>query len=170
MSTRKINVEGAIVVLDCMTNEARGMGTRRAISPHELVSHVACLSERLRVAGASATIICEIKPMEVVDVSPYNALLNEYLLTEGGDRNFGCRTQTRLDHLKRDGYHLLPQYQTILDRTYACALLGIHVPCPTPFEEFTPFHVRRRWDVEWPSLGGNCWGAMRAPNFDYGWR
>ena len=171
VNSGKINVQGAIVVLDCMTNDARGTTTRRAVSPHELVSHVACLIERLRAAGAASTIVCEIKPMEIVDVSPYNVLLNEYLLTEGGsESSYGCRTQIRLDYLKRDGYHLLPQYESILDRTYACALMGVHVPCPTPFEEFTPFHVRRRWDAEWPSLGGNCWGAMRAPSSDYGWR
>ena len=129
------------------------------------------LREKLRVAGAAAVIVCEIKPMEITDVSPYNLALNEFLQSWGDDEfSYGCRTQMRLDYLKRDGYHIQPQFQTVLDRTYACALMGIHVPCPTPFEEFTPYHVRRRWELDWPRLGEGCWGGMRAPINEYGWR
>ena len=60
VNSGKVDVQGAFVVVDCMTNEVRGMGARRALSPRELVSRVAGLREKLRVAGAAAAVICEI--------------------------------------------------------------------------------------------------------------
>ena len=51
------------------------------------------------------------------------------------------------------------------ERTYACALLGIPVPCPTPFDQFVPENVRRSWEREWPEIGGG-----RRLTADHGWR
>ena len=101
--------------------------------------------------------------MQCVDVTQHNILLSQYLETmeEGG---FGCRTQIRKSYLKeKDGFHIRPEFSSILDRTYACAILGIHVPCPTPLEDFTPDHVRRRWEREWPRVGRV--GVGREPVF-----
>ena len=53
-----------------------------------------------------------------------------------------------------NGFHVLPEVVTVLDRTYACAILRFPVPCPTPMEEFLPEQVRLRWETEWPRVGG----------------
>ena len=94
--------------------------------------------------------------MEAVDVSPYNLRLHQYLRAESqnGRGGYGCKTQIRLEFLRHDGYHIRPQYDSVVDQTYACAMLGKNVPCPTPDNEFIPTHARRRWEREWPSLGG----------------
>ena len=59
----------------------------------------------------------------------------------------------RMDHLKYDGFHINPLFDGVLDRSYACAFLGVNVPCPTPEDGFTPEFVRQRMDVHWPRLG-----------------
>ena len=151
------------MVLDNLTNDVRGTSTRPAISPEVLIHYVDKLRWKLRAAGAVAVVVCQLKPMQVTDVTPYNKLLHEYLLAEG-EGGYGCRTQIRLDYLKHDGYHVLPKYDSIIDRTYACAMMGVPVPCPTPFDEFSPYHVRRRWEADWPRIGD------RAQSTNHGWR
>ena len=105
-------------------------------------------------AGATAVIVCQIKPMQTIDVTPYNSLLNDYLRREkeNGRQGYGCRTQIRMCFLRGDGYHIKPEYDSVIDRTYACAFLGIPVPNPTPWDAFVPEAVRRKWDAEWPRL------------------
>ena len=107
-------------------------------------------------AGAEAVITCQLKPMQTVDVTPYNELLDSYLRREKkkGRDGLGCRTQIRLQHLKGDGYHIKPDFMSIVDRTYAFALLGRDVLDPTPLNEFAPSFVRRRWEADWPRLAG----------------
>ena len=158
----KTDVRGAIVVADTLTNDIRGSRNATPASPQELVRRVDRLRQGLLAAGAAAVVICEAKPMQCVDVTQHNILLSEYLRNiEGG---FGCRTQIRKSYLKdKDGFHIRPEFGSILDRTYACAVLGVNVPCPTPLEDFTPDHVRRRWEREWPRVGRG-W-AGRAPVF-----
>ena len=159
-----IRVCGATVVIDNLTNDARGTRGRPAVSPQELVQRVDQLRGRIRAAGAAAVVVCQIKPMQVTDVTPYNAHLDDYLRAQVG--GYGCQTQIRLQFLRKDGFHVQPQYDSIIDRTYACAIRGVPVPCPTPTNEFAPDHVRRRWEVEWPRIGGGGGGLM--PN--HGWR
>ena len=147
-----LDVNRAIVVIDSLTNEARNTRMRRAVSPEELVRRVDRLRRRLKAAGAAGVVVCQLKPMQVADVTPYNNLLSDYLRTQGPG-GYGCRTQIRLSYLRPDGYHVEPQYDSIIDRTYACALRGVPVPRPTPFNEFVPDHVRCRWEAEWPRVG-----------------
>ena len=144
------------MVVDALTNDVRGTRGRPAVSPQQLVRLVNRLRQRLVQEGAGAVIVCQLKPMQVTDVSPYNTLLDEYLHREKeyGRDGFGCRTQIRLNFLRNDGYHVGPQYCSVIDRTYACAFLGMPVPDPTPPGEFVPDAVRKRWEVEWPRLGG----------------
>ena len=148
----EIDVRNATVIIDNLTNDVRGTRQRQAVSPEELVQRVDQLRERLRAAGATATVVCEIKPMEVLDVSSHNRALHRYLQAQG---EWGCPTQIRRSFLQRDGYHLRQQYDAVLDRTYACAIRGIPVPSPTPTEDFVPEIDRRRRDFNWPSLPGN---------------
>ena len=145
-----MDVRGATVVLDNLTNDVRGTQARPALTPEELVCSVDRLRERMKRAGAVAIIVCQIKPMQLKDVTPYNNALSDYLrpLRDG----FGCRTQIRLDFLRNDGFHIQPTYDSTLDKTYACAIRGVPVPCPTPFDQFVPSHLRRRWETEWPRI------------------
>ena len=156
-----ILVRGATVVLDNFTNDIRSTETRKAISPQELLRRVDRLRKGLYAAGATAVVTCQIKPMQITDVTPYNEMLSDYLRTQGMSGH-GCRTQIRLSCLKNDGYHVLPQYDSTIDKTYAFALMGISVPCPTPMDEFTPNHLRRRWEMNWPRVG-------RGLQMNYGW-
>ena len=158
----KVDISGAIVVVDSLTNDIRGSRKVTPASPEELVHRVSRLRQGLFAAGAAAVVICEAKPMRDVDVSQHNRLLSEFLENSGAG-GYGCRTQMRMNYLKMDGVHFRPEFGSILDRTYACAILGIHVPCPTPLEDFVPEFVRRRWEREWPRIGRG--GPGRAPMF-----
>ena len=142
-----IDVRDCTVVIDNLTNDVRGTRQRPAVSPDELIQRVDRLRRRLREAGALGVTVCQIKPMEIMDVTPYNSLLHEYLRSVGSS---GCRTQIRRSFLQRDGFHIKHQFDSVLDRNYAYALMGLHVPCPTPDEDFLPDHVRRRRDFDWP--------------------
>ena len=123
------------------------------------------LRNKLRQAEAAAIVVCQLKPMQITDVTPYKKLLSEYLRSErdGGRGGFGCRTQIHLDSLKSDGYHVRPEFDAVIDRTYACAFMGVPVPRPTPWDCFVPVHVRRRWESEWPRMAGG-----RASTSNYG--
>ena len=116
VARRSIDVRGATVIVDNLTNDARGTSTRKAVSPHELVSYVDKLASKLSEAGATAMVVCQLKPMQVTNVTPYNELLGKYLRSQGSV-GYGCRTQIRLNYLKADGFHVLPQYDSIIDKT-----------------------------------------------------
>ena len=151
-----IDVKDATVVVDALTNDVRGTRSRPSATPQQLVGRVDRLRKTLMQAGASAVIICQLKPMQIVDVTPFNCQLNDYLKREQleGRKGFGCRTQIRLDFLRNNGFHVRPEYDSVVDRTYACAFLGIPVPNPTPWEACVPESVRRKWESEWPRLPG----------------
>ena len=161
----EIRMEGATVLVDNLTNDARGTRDRRASTPQQLVGLVDRLRGKIMAAGAAAVVICQLKPMEVVDVTPHNELLDLYLRREKerGRGGFGCRTQIRLDFLKGDGFHVRPEFGSVLDRTYACAFLGMCVPFPTPLGDFAPSFVRKQWEADWPRLGD------RADMTHHGW-
>ena len=169
----EVDVRGAVVVVDCLTNNVRGTRQRTAASPDELVYLTDQLRQRILAAGAAKVIICELKPMQCVDVSPYNRALHYYLLSQG-DHGYGCMTQIRLEYLANDGYHVISEFGSVIDKTYACAIMGVPPPCPTPREEFVPGHIRRRRDIEWPRLpgGGNTQRGFRAEGQSHihGWQ
>ena len=150
----EIDVEGAIVLVDDLTNDVRGTRQRPAVTPPQLLRLVDNLRRRVMAAGAQAVTVCQLKPMQTVDVTPFNEQLCDYLRREKqrGRDGFGCRTQIRLDYHKGDGYHIRPDFSSVIDRTYACAFLGIEVPDPTPLDKFAPSSVRRQWEADWPRL------------------
>ena len=158
-----LDVRGATIVLDNLTNDVRGTQARPALTPDQLVCSVDKLWKRLRTAGAAAVVVCQVKPMMMKDVTPYNSLLSDYLRPLKG--GFGCRTQIRLSFLKSDGFHVKPMYDSTIDKTYACAILGIPVPCPTPIDQFLPDQLRRRWESEWPRVSGES-----GRNTNHGWK
>ena len=166
---RSINVSGAYVVIDCLTNEVRTNRRGPALSPSGLVQRIDRLRASLWAASAAGIVVCELKPMQIMDVSPFNRLLSDYLRAQG-DGGHGCRTQISINYIARDGYHIQHQYRSIMDRTYAYALMGKPVPCPIPPEDFIPFHVRRSWENEWPMLGvARDAERERAYVHDHGW-
>ena len=146
-----IDARGAVVIVDTLTNDVRGTRARPPQSAQEVIRGVDALRGRLKMAGAVAVIICQLKPMQIIDVTPFNELLSDYLRAQVG--GFGCRTQIRLQDLKPDGYHVLPQADSVIDKGYACAILGVPVPCPTPSDGFIPDRMRRRWEKDWPRVG-----------------
>ena len=150
------DVRGATVIVDVLTNDVRGTRNRPPVTPQTLVRMVDGLRRRLLDGGATAVIVCQLKPMQILDVTPFNELLSSYLRreTERGRRGFGCRTQIRLEYLRNDGYHIRPRFDSVIDQTYACAFMGIPVPRPTPWEAFVPESIRQRWENEWPRLSG----------------
>ena len=157
-----IDVDGAVVIIDNITNDVRGTNQRRRATPDEVISRIDRLRRRLRAAGAAAAIVCAVKPMQLVDVSPYNSLLNQYLGAQEEGDGYGCQTQIRLEYLKADGFHIRPQFDPIVDKTYACAIMGINVPCPTPERDFVPAQVRRCWERNWPQPGARTQGLTQV--------
>ena len=117
-------------------------------------SRVDGLRRLLLSSGAAAVVTCQIKPTQLADVRPYNQLLHRYL-ANCGQTGYGCPTQIRMDYLRPDGVHINPQYDAVLDRTYAYAIRGIPVPSPTPQDDFVPSALRRRWESDWPRLVGS---------------
>ena len=159
----EVDVRGAVVVVDNLTNDVRGTRQRAAVTPDELIFQTDKLRRMILAAGAAAIIVCEIKPMWAIDVTPYNSRLHEYLRRLGG-RGYGCETQVRLDFLRDDGFHVKDRFNSVLDETYACAIMGIPVPHPTPRAGFMSAEVMRRREAEWPALpgGGNVRLGLRA--------
>ena len=88
--------------------------------------------------------------MPITDVRPYNLLLSQYL-SACGPGGFGCHTQIKIEFLQ-DRFHIQPQFCTMLDRPYACAIRGIPVPCPTH---------RGQNDYEIDALSSEYW-AIRS--------
>ena len=165
LDRRQIDVRGATVYIDNLTNDVRGSRLNAAATPDELVYRLSRLRRGVLAAGAVAVVTCAIKPMQIVDVTPYNALVDEHL-----------RSQIRLEHLKHDGFHVKPQFDSVIDRGYACAILGIYVPNPTGWKDFVPDSIKRRREKDWPKLpqrasavGMGWWGEGMTANV-HGWR
>ena len=151
VSRGDVDVRGATVLIDNITNDVRGTRQRPAMTPEETTFRVDRLRKRLLAAGAEAVIVAEVKPMQQIDVRPHNRHLHHYLRAQGRSGH-GVQTQIRMEYLRHDGFHIGRQFDSVVDKTYACALLGVPVPNPTPVENFEPDHVRRRRDAEWPRL------------------
>ena len=148
-----VDVKDAYVIIDNVTNNIRGGKNHEAEPPDLVADRVAALREIILSSSAKAVVVCEPKPMKWVDVRPASVRIHNHLVSIGKG-GFGCRTQIRMRYLRDDGFHIQPKHDSILDRTYACALLGVHVPDPTPFGDLAPEYTRRRWENEYPRVGG----------------
>ena len=148
----EIRVRGAKVVLDCMTNDVRGTRAQRAAEPWELEERARLVIEEMRRAGAEEVVLCEVKPMQHVDVVPFNARIHALILhTEGVG---GCSTQIQHEYLGRNGYHVRTEFGSVLDRTYACAVVHRAVPCPYYDSTMYDWYLAREMEREWPPLWG----------------
>ena len=162
----KIDVTDALVIVDCLTNSVRDTPNGGpALSLDELVWCVDCLRQKLWSSGASDVIVCQIKPTQRADVSGFNTALHNYLCSvENIDGGRGCSTQVRLEQLGNDGLHIKPVFYSVLQKTYACAILNRQVPSPTPFNELAPSHMRNQGS--WSSMLNR---GARASNMNNGW-
>ena len=153
----EIRVEGARVVVDCMTNDVRGTRAQRPVEPWELEERLRVVIGELRRSGAGEVVLCEMKPMRDINVVPYNIRIHALILCNEGVG--GCSTQIQHDYLKEDGYHVRPEFGSVLDRTYACAVMDRTVPCPYFDSGIYDWHTRRHWEQEWPPLWGRGMGS-----------
>ena len=158
----EIEVKDSYVVIDNVTNNVKGNWSRAREPPEQVVERVANLRELVLSLSAAACVVCEIKPMRMIDVRPYNRLIHQYLGSCGGS-GFGCNTQICMDFLAADGTHISHRYASVLDRTYACALLGTPVPYPVPERDFVPLPARRSFESEWPRLVGTVGSGNFVP-------
>ena len=149
----EIKVRDAYVVIDNLTNNIRGNWRMQGESPEQVVDGVARLRDLILSLSAAAVVVCEVKPMGMIDVRPFNSRLHHFLST-CGTNGYGCNTQIRMEFLAPDGFHVNKKFATVLDRTYACALRGTPVPCPLVDDDFVPPFYRRSWDSQWPRLEG----------------
>ena len=78
-----IGVEGARVVVDCVTNDVQGR-----VEPGEVAERLRRVIGEMR--GAEKVVVCEVKPMRHINVVPFNARIHGLLDTEGVK---GCRMQ-----------------------------------------------------------------------------
>ena len=148
-----VNVENSYVIIDNITNNIRGGKNNEAEPPDLVADRVAALRELILSNSAKAVVVCEPKPMKWVDVRYSSVRIHKHLVSVGKG-GYGCRTQIRMRYLRDDGFHVQPKYDSIVDKTYACALLGVPVPDPTPFGDLEPEYSRRRWDNQFPKVGG----------------
>ena len=149
----RIDVENAYVIIDNITNNVRGGKNHEAEPPDLVTDRVAALRELILEKSAKAVVVCQLKPMKRVNVRAHTMQIHRYLLA-CGKGGYGCWTQIRMRYLKEDGFHVQSRHIAIVDKTYACALLGVFVPDPTPFGDLAPDITRRRWENRWPRVGG----------------
>jgi hypothetical protein len=96
---------------------------------------------RLKEKGAVEVVGCELKCMAFMNVTPYSNAIHS--LCVGLDT---VKTQIGISHLAKDGYHILPSCITMLAKTYACAIMGVCVPCPLPAcDSYRDPNLRGRW-------------------------
>jgi hypothetical protein len=129
-----LQVEGETVILDIGTNDVQGTGRVPQSGPGDVGWRYERVGRLLFEKGAVGLVACEMKPMSFMDVAPYLWVIRSacLMLRTHGHHVHGCTTQTCVSHLRKDGYHILPSFSTVLDMTYACAIRGILVPCPAP--------------------------------------
>ena len=157
MRDGKIKVEGSRLVIDVATNDVRGTRGQPRTTPEEFVEKVGKVVSIAKEKGVKGVVVCEVKPMRIMDVTPFSKLLHQRCTA---NKIGWCQTQIGVRNLKEDGYHILPSFLQVLDATYACAVLGVPVPHPTPT------HQKWRYPLplmqqEWPRvgerLGPNVW-------------
>jgi hypothetical protein len=108
---------------------------------------------------ALAVIVCEVKPMRHINVTPFSNSIH----TECARREVpGCRTQLGISDLNGDGYHIRESCLPILDKTFACAIIAIHVLCPTTDSERWNARATPEFCSEWPRVGAGMGKERRG--------
>ena len=160
----EIEVEGKVVVVDNVTNDVR-----KVREPWEVTRRVGKLLDVLE--KAAAVVVVQVKPIRSLDVTDFNKAIHRLCVSREGV--FGCHTQITMRDLASDGFHVSPHCGDIVDKTYACAILGKPVPCPTPPEGFFHPWQSAAYEQEWPRVDENKskqGGQERVRNAIHGWR
>ena len=118
----EIEVEGKVVMVDCLTNNVRKRRGRPQATPGEVVDKMNNLIDLLVSRRAAALVVCEVKPQRYSDVSPFNETLHHLYLAK---EVRGCRTRVELQHLDRDGFHVKQECSDVINKTYAYGIRGI---------------------------------------------
>ena len=138
-----LKVDGAVVVLDVGTNDVRGTNRMARMEPDGYARRYGEVVRLLIEKGAVGVVGCELKCMAFMDVTPYSNAIHSLCAGLGIP---GVRTQIGISHLAKDGYHILPSCVTMLAKTYACAIMGVRVPCPPPaWDRYRDPNLRGRW-------------------------
>ena len=134
------------------------------MTPEEGGDRVGRVVATIKEKGARGVAVCEVKPMSLLDVTPFSDLLRRRCL----ESKIGwCQTQLEIANLKEDGFHILPPFLRVLDASYACAVMGVPVPHPTP--------AYRKWrhhklQGEWPQLERGRMNVWRRREEERGMR
>ena len=124
-----INVRDSVVVIDTLTNDIRGTRLRPPLSTDDFINGIDRLRLTLKTAGAKSIIVCQVKPMTMKDVRPYNDSLSVYLRgRRWGPYFWGLPTQIKHNHLKPDGFHVKRQFHWLVCETYARAVESACTP------------------------------------------
>jgi hypothetical protein len=147
-----LKVEGESVLLDVSTNNVQGTKRTPWTWPEEVAWRLEKVVQLLLEKGALRVCMCKFKPMSFMDVDPYCNTISDICLrmSDLGHRVHGVNTQTGISHLKRDGFHILLSFSVVLERTYACAITKVRVPCPNPpWDRYRDPTLRDRWLTSW---------------------
>ena len=167
----QLAIRGAHILIDCLNNDARPTHKEPQLSPEKLAEGLDTLRTELWQRGAIHIVVSSLRPTQRADVGEHNKAIHRYLGTKRDeDGGHGCSTQVRLHHLRADGLHLHPRFYSVLQQTFAFALMGKYVPDPTPFDCYEPDHVRQPFLRDWPVVGLNGRQADRASSNNYGWK
>jgi hypothetical protein len=150
-----LNNDGAHVIIDVTTNDLQGARALPRAAPEEVTDHVERLVAAVKEKAVVGVIICETKPMSIMNVTPLSDILHRRCQKQ---KVGWCQTQVKLEHMKEDGYHIRPPFLQIIDNTCACAVMWVRVPHPTlPYKKWK--HQLR--EQEWPRMeerpGTNVW-------------
>jgi hypothetical protein len=97
----------------------------------------------IKEKGARGLAICKVKRISLLDVTPFSELLHKKCVA---NKIAWCKTQLEITNLKDDGYHILLSSLQVLDATYACAVIGVPVPHPTPnYKKWRHHNLQREW-------------------------
>ena len=151
-----ITVADSYFIVDCLANDARQTRSRPALTPDELVTHVARLREKLWAGGAAGVVVCSLRPTLRANVVSHNLAVHRHLLSQKEiDGGYGSCSHVRLEHLGFDGLHLQPKFFPILQRHYANIIQGNDIPPSTPPTDNSSVHVRNTWNRNSVGSGSN---------------
>ena len=119
----EFRMEGAVVLLDNLTNDVRGTRSRPSVTPQQLLRLIDGVRRKVMAAGAAAVVTCQLKPMQTTDVTAYNEHLENYLRRAvcTGAVCTGCVGPLNIALLKRK-VHI-----TMCILHYRVCLVSIHI-------------------------------------------
>ena len=95
-----LGIAGAVVVLDCLGNDARNTKEAPRLSPDRHVLELDKLRKKLWEKGAADVIVCSVKPTQSADMTEYVDRVHRYLQSmRDVDGGHGIRSQVGVQAL-----------------------------------------------------------------------